>query len=551
MLIVIVLLAAFLRFYKVDKVPVSLYWDETASAYNAFSIAQTGKDEYGTSFPLMFRSFEDYKMPGSIYLTALSTKIFGLNEFSARFSSGLAGVLTVLVTYFLVIEICKFFPDYLKEKKINPLHLALLSTFLLTISPWHLQFSRTGFEANVGLFFVVFGTCLFLKGLQKQRYYFVAMTIFALSFYFYRSIHIFLPIFLCCLFVIFRNDLFTLIKKRNVYMGIVILVVLSLPILKESFSQNGLRRVNQVSIFTLANSEVYDLVITANQAGYQNLNNIFYNRRYVFFQKIVDNYLAHLGPRFLFIKGDSNGRHGVIGMGLQYIWEIPFLLFGVVMLSNVRSKIKYVIFSWILIAPIASALSIPSPHALRALNMVPPLEILAALGILRIIARISGKKKVIFCLFLLGIIMFFFARYLFLYYIVTSEQRNKDWADGYKQLTTYVFDNENKYDKVIISGYNWQPYIYFLFYKKYDPALFQKYGSKKGFDKYLFGGTSWDKEQYSLSLEGVNLREFGKGKKILVALSPDEYKAQINNINTITEIKDSNGNVVFAIGDIK
>ena len=71
----IVLLAFVLRVYKVDSVPVSLYWDEAASTYNAYSIGQTGKDEFGTPFPLLFRSFEDYKAPGNIYITAGITKI--------------------------------------------------------------------------------------------------------------------------------------------------------------------------------------------------------------------------------------------------------------------------------------------------------------------------------------------------------------------------------------------------------------------------------------------------------------------------------------------
>ena len=50
----------------------SLYWDEVSSTYNAYSIAETGKDEFGNSFPLLFRAFEDYKTPANIYLTAIS-----------------------------------------------------------------------------------------------------------------------------------------------------------------------------------------------------------------------------------------------------------------------------------------------------------------------------------------------------------------------------------------------------------------------------------------------------------------------------------------------
>ena len=70
----IFLLGFFIRFYHLSSVPNGLYNDETAIGYNAFSILQTGKDEYGTPMPVYFRSFDDYKLPVYIYSTALSIK---------------------------------------------------------------------------------------------------------------------------------------------------------------------------------------------------------------------------------------------------------------------------------------------------------------------------------------------------------------------------------------------------------------------------------------------------------------------------------------------
>ncbi|MEK9171508.1 MAG: 4-amino-4-deoxy-L-arabinose transferase, partial [Patescibacteria group bacterium] len=61
-------LAAFLRFYKLGQIPSSLDWDEVSLAYNAQSILQTGKDEFGHSWPLSIQSFSDYKPPVYTYL---------------------------------------------------------------------------------------------------------------------------------------------------------------------------------------------------------------------------------------------------------------------------------------------------------------------------------------------------------------------------------------------------------------------------------------------------------------------------------------------------
>src|SRR4030066_170556 len=52
-LIVIFLIALFLRFYKIDSVN-CLNLDEAAFGYNAYSLLLTGKDEYGTRYPLEF-----------------------------------------------------------------------------------------------------------------------------------------------------------------------------------------------------------------------------------------------------------------------------------------------------------------------------------------------------------------------------------------------------------------------------------------------------------------------------------------------------------------
>ena len=58
---IIVLGAIFLRTYKLNQVPPSLDWDEASFSYNAYTIANWGKDEWGKSGKkaLMFVMTED------------------------------------------------------------------------------------------------------------------------------------------------------------------------------------------------------------------------------------------------------------------------------------------------------------------------------------------------------------------------------------------------------------------------------------------------------------------------------------------------------------
>src|SRR3989338_5694003 len=103
---IIILLAAFLRFYQLGQNPPSLTWDEAAWGYNAYAIGIDGRDEFGRFLPLDYlESFGDFKPPVYAYLAIIPIKLFGLNEFAVRFPSAFFGFLTVIVFYFLIKQI--------------------------------------------------------------------------------------------------------------------------------------------------------------------------------------------------------------------------------------------------------------------------------------------------------------------------------------------------------------------------------------------------------------------------------------------------------------
>src|SRR5258706_10113089 len=137
LIILILILATLLRLVALDKFPAGLNADEAAIGYNAWSLIQTGKDEHGISWPLVFRSFDDYKPPVYFYLVLPFVKFLGLNIWAVRLPSAILGIASVFLIYLLakiLIPKNKYFPYF--------------SPLLLTVSPWHLQFSRCGWEAN-------------------------------------------------------------------------------------------------------------------------------------------------------------------------------------------------------------------------------------------------------------------------------------------------------------------------------------------------------------------------------------------------------------------
>ncbi len=59
LLLVIVILAGFLRLWQLGVVPISPDWDEAALGYNAYSILHTGRDEYGIFLPRALIALDD------------------------------------------------------------------------------------------------------------------------------------------------------------------------------------------------------------------------------------------------------------------------------------------------------------------------------------------------------------------------------------------------------------------------------------------------------------------------------------------------------------
>lgn len=544
LLFTILILAASVRFYDIANVPVSLYWDEASSTYNAYSIAKTGNDEFGNKLPLLFRAFEDYKTPANIYLTSIAVTLFGLNEFSARFSSAFLGTLTILVIFFLIKELV---PK--KLLNIESEYLALLTAFLVAVSPWHIHFSRTGFEANSGLFFIILGVFLFLRSinLKNFKYYYLSMATFAVSFYFYRSIWIFMPLFLVSLFFIYRRELINKENIKKVLLGIILFMVLLLPFAPVMLSSQGMVRANQVAVYKNSSEEVYDSALKQQKEN-NIIGRIIYNRRIVYISKTINGYIAHYSPKFLFFEGDGNVRHGVPKTGLLYMWGIFFVVPGLIMLFKLPKKSRNLVIAWLIIAPIAAAISVPAPHNLRSLNMIPIPQFILALGIVWVYIKLGKKYQRYFTIFIIALIVFFLINYLSVYFNDYSKKSSSEWADGYKQLVEYMDKSENKYEKVIVSGHYWQPYVYFLFYNKIDPKFYQESGQKNGFGKYVFGGTSWDNGK---ELGDQDLEKLSGTENYIVALSPIEYDLQKNNINKIDEIKNHNNEVVFIIGTKK
>lgn len=499
----IVLIASVLRLWNLGNVPPSPNWDEAALGYNAYSIMLTGKDEYGNKFPMVLRSYDDYKPALYAYFIIPFIKIFGLEVFGVRLPSVIFGILGVLATYFLVKEI-------FSEKK-----LAYISSFLLAISPWHIQFSRIAFESNVGLAFNIFSVLFFLKGLRKPVFLILAFVIAAANLYIYQSEKVFTPLVFLALALIFRNQIFKL-PKKYLLTSLILGAVIATPLILYTFTnQDALARAKGVSIFSGQTEFLKESAFRIAESKEKNdiLGIIFNNRRVVYAKEIISGYISHYNLNWLFIKGDI-ARHHAPFMGLLYLWELPFFFFGLynLVFGNFDRKAKLLILAWFLIAPIPASITSGVPHAVRTLNFLPTFQIFIAIGLVFIFRIISEMKYKIFKIHLkyfavslyFLFIMFNFFYYLNQYFVQLNYFTSLDWQYGYKQAIEEVRKLDNKYSKIVVSNtpYMDQSYMFFLFYLQYSPDKYQNesQNASGGFDethkfgKYEFRPINWNKE---------------------------------------------------------
>jgi 4-amino-4-deoxy-L-arabinose transferase-like glycosyltransferase len=482
-LIILIVIAFFLRTYNLNVSPPGFNADEAALGYNAYSLLKTGKDEWGQSFPLVFKSFSDYKPGLYVYLDIPFIFLFGLNELAVRLPSIILGTLSCLLIYFLSKEITK------KDS------FALTTTFLLAVSPWHIHYSRGAWETNVATFFILAGILTFIMALKKPLYYYLSLPAFIAAMYTYQSPRLLVPILGLFLIIFYWKDIFfnsSSIKLKNLNRSlggaIVISAIILIPLVFIVSSNQALARFQGVSIFTDVGTEV-KLNQERGEDGDNSLEaKLFHNKLTAYGLNFLSHYLDHFRPDFLFISGDPLGRNKVPGMGELYIFEIITLVLGLIYLIDKKPKNTKVIFIWLFVAPIASALTYQTPHALRAENMVIPLTFISGTGLGYLLEYISSLRKIKYPLYgLTGLILvFFILRFLHQYMVHLPQQYALEWENGFSQLVPYLESQKGSYQKILVTDKYDQPYILFLFYSKYDPATYQKEARSTGIDKFGF-----------------------------------------------------------------
>ena len=463
---VIVLLASFLRLYKLDSIPASPYWEETALGYDAFSISKTGKDFHGNSYPLLScPSFGDYKPSGYFYVLAPVVHTLGLNIFAVRLPSAVAGIISTTLLFFIAKEL---FDE----------QTGIIASAVFAVSPWSLQFSRGGWEVNLALMFVILGGWLLL--VSRRRSWALPLSVLALgvSMYTYHAARVYAPLIgilggLLLLRIWWQRKMMTKGNMMIVLMSFLLALGIVLPLVINLKSSSVSSRFDATSVFTDPTP-----VLQSNKQivihGNTKVARIMYHRYWFYGALVLRGYIAHFSPSFLFLRGDGNLRHSTVSFGLLYPLDAFFILLSVWYLVSRREKRLLILVLCVLFAGIAPALVAPTPHALRFLFALPGFTLLTAYGIREFTKHCRFNEVDIRRTGLTLLYAFLISAYLGFYYRSYAAKSAGDWQYGYKQMYEAVARDKKRGEDVYITREQGRPSMYYLFYSSYDPQVLQQ-----------------------------------------------------------------------------
>lgn len=512
LLATILIFATVLRLFLLDKVPPSLNWDEVSMGYSAYSLSETGKDEWGQPWPILFRSYGEWKSPVYIYVLIPFIKIFGLNAWGVRLPAAIAGVIAVYLTYLI-------------SRKLYSDKVGIWAAFLLAVSPWHLMLSRPGFEAGLSLTLILTGIYLMLN--FKPIW---AALPFGLAIHTYHSAKIVVPVLI--LYLVLSN--FKKFEIKKLLIAGVILIIFALPIAMDLLSGKSQKRYAQVGITTDAElvERFYKYRTTfplGDLAG-----KLVFNKYTFTLSKGFSNWTSYLSPHFLLGSESIRAQHSIPFRGVLYLTEFGLMLFGLLTIfKKYKGVPRYLPILLIGIGFVPPALTKDIYHVLRSILTLPWWQVLAAIGI---VEMFETKKLSVFIktlIFILGCEIVFF---IFSYFAWYPKAFARDWQYGYKEAVSYIQNSTKKYDNIIFTKTYGEPQIFVAFYSRLDPTIYQE--ASKSWLSYESLGFPWLDQLPSYQLDNYtfqDIRYMGalRGGSTLYVGKADDFWADTNVLSKI------------------
>lgn len=520
--LVVILIAVVLRFYQLDKIPPGLIIDEASEGYNAFSILHTGRDRYGQSLPILFRSFGSFQAPLYTYLSVVPIYLWGNSIFSIHFVSAVSGVVLVIITFILFANV----------KKRREIGLSASAAFLVAVSPWAVFFSRIGTEASLGVTLFALSLLIFYLSLSRFWLFPLASFILGLSTHAYYSERLISILFLIGFILLFRKSL--LLKKKFLILGIILFALTQIPHLIIANSGALTRRLNQVEYFS---NQFF-------QSNSGSLRFVPFGRPLFVIREFLSQYLAYLSPKNLFFDPDPQAARSMPDLSVFYSWMIIPFIFGLrSLVINRLSTISKMIILLVILAPIPASLTRDPFSSIRSIVFLWGVTMIIALGVnylLNFFSSIKFKALILIIIASLSFIQLYLS-----YFVLLKYERSENYGFSYLELLKKIATKQDT-QFVVDSSRELGTGIRFAFLKGYNPSSLQQVLSKQIKGQY-YSNFEFD-EAYAL--DNIEARPIIWEEDIykeqvlvgdLLAISDDQVKEHY--LRFLFDVKDMAGNI--------
>jgi 4-amino-4-deoxy-L-arabinose transferase-like glycosyltransferase len=356
--VAIMLLATFLRVYRLGQLPPGLHYDE------AFKGVEARKVIAGTERPIFFQE-NLTEEPMRIYSTALTFVLFGDSTWSLRLSSALAGILNIAALYLLARALFR------------SRWIAALSSFVLAILYWHINFSRLGMEPILTPLMITLSFGFLWRAFHhplpsRGRIWWASWGDFVLAGFFlaatqytYKAALFVPPLVVVFLGIELLIDREFWTRYRRGLVVFAVSAVLFFAPLGLYFVAHPDQFIERPSTVTVASSGIGTL---------------------------ADNAVKVAG--MFFVRGDDNPRSN-----LPYRPVLdPFLAIGFVVgivaaIATIRKRESRFMLLWLVVMAMPSVLTDFAPHFGRSIGLPPVVALLVAAGFAAILQRVHSVER--------------------------------------------------------------------------------------------------------------------------------------------------------------
>jgi 4-amino-4-deoxy-L-arabinose transferase-like glycosyltransferase len=367
-IILIIILASFLRLIWLDKIPNAIGGDEIVYVLNSKALFLTGHDIFGSWNPiqgLMFiypKGEAQAELP--YILDSLIVGVLPFSLFAAHLTNAILAVLLAVVIYLVAKEL------FGKEA-------GIIAGLIAGINPWLIYIGRTAYEATPAMLFYLIAFYILLKA--KSWKILFAFPFLVLAFYSYIATKlILLPfVFAIIIYCYFLNKKKYLKQYLILFSLCILFVLFYLVSLKLNPSTARLGE-----LLTPNSPGIADTVNYIRSTSIENpLTNFFTNKYSVFVDIVIVKTIKTFASDYLFISADqffSIYRHG-----LFYYIDSLFMVLGALFLFSKKRIIFLLISSLGLIGVIPQVLHTASTDnfSIHATMMYPFLIMFIAFGI--------------------------------------------------------------------------------------------------------------------------------------------------------------------------